>query len=51
MQRDAITGGSQSSNLPRQCIFAKNIVQCPLVKFVVCVCVCVSMVDRRLTES
>lgn len=49
MQRDAITGGSQSSNLPRQCIFAKNIVQCPLVKFVVCVCA--SMVDRRLTES
>lgn len=48
MQRDAITGGSQSSNLPRQCIFA---MQCPLVKFVVCVCVCVSMVDRRLTES
>lgn len=46
MQRDAITGGSQSSNLPRQCIFA---MQCPLVKFVVCVCV--SMVDRRLTES
>lgn len=46
MQRDAITGGSQSSNLPRQCIFA---MQCPLVKFVVCVCA--SMVDRRLTES